>query len=203
MPRWVPTTIAIASGLIVLAGYFIGDDRLGNLPTLLTDYATFLAAVALLMGALHLVAVHGRRVLKREANSQYSAALVIGLIATFAIGVLRPGSAALAWVFDYLYAPLQSTMTALLAFFIVSGAYRAFRLRSLEAVVLLISSLGMLLAQLPFSQRLSPYLPALRDWALSIPVTAGVRGILLGTALGTMATALRALTGIDRPYTQE
>jgi hypothetical protein len=62
----------------------------------------------------------------------------------------------------------------------------------------------MLLAQLPFSQRLSSYIPALRDWAMSIPVTAGIRGILLGTALGTMATALRALTGIDRPYnTQE
>jgi len=84
-----------------------------------------------------------------------------------------------------------------LAFFIVTAAYRTFRLRNLDAGILLATSLVLLLAQLPLG---APYLRPLRDWLLSVPVTAAVRGLLLGVALGTMATSLRVLLAIDRPY---
>jgi hypothetical protein len=53
---------------------------------------------------------------------------------------------------------------------------------------------------MPFVAGLSPALPALRAWLLAVPVTAGMRGILLGIALGTIATALRVLLAVDRPY---
>ena len=119
---------------------------------------------------------------------------------TLLIGILRPASAELTWIFDYLYFPLQATMGALLAFFIVSAAYRAFKLRSVPALILLVSSLVVLITQLPFRAALSPLLPAAREWIFAIPVTAGVRGILLGVALGTTATALRVLLAVDHPY---
>jgi hypothetical protein len=203
MRRFLPVSVASLSGILVLLGYFADGEMLGNLPNLLIEAAAFLAALALLVGAAHLAIVHGRRVVGGEAQGGQSVVLVIALVATFGIGVLLPGSAALAWVFDHLLTPLQATMTALLAFFVVSGAYRAFRVRHAGAVVLLVTSLFMLLAQLAISQRLSPVVPALRDWTLAVPVTAGVRGILLGTALGTLGATLRILTGIDRPQAQE
>ena len=94
-------------------------------------------------------------------------------------------------------------MTALLAFFVVSAAYRTFKLRNVEALILLVTSLFVLFTQMPFSETLSPYLSAMRDWILTVPVTASVRGLILGTALGTIATSLRLLLTIDRPYTGE
>jgi hypothetical protein len=208
MRRFVPVAVACLSGLIVLLGYWGDGELLGNAPNLLIEAAAFLASLALLMGAAHLAATHGRRALGdasqgAEARRGFSAVLAVALVVTFAVGVLLPGSATLAWIFDHLYTPLQATMTALLAFFIVSGAYRAFRLGRAGAGVLLAASLFLLLAQLPISQRLSPYIPALRDWTLAVPVTAGVRGILLGAALGIVAATLRILTGIDRPHAQE
>jgi hypothetical protein len=39
-----------------------------------------------------------------------------------------------------------------------------------------------------------------RDWFLSVPVSAGARGILLGVALGTVMVGLRVFVGIERPY---
>ncbi len=208
MRRILSVVITCLSGLVVLASYFVASEPLERASDLLVEAAAFLGAVALLIGVSHLAVTHGRRALRREgrgtkAKPGYSAVLVIALVGTFALGVLLPGSASLAWIFDHLYMPLQAAMTALLAFSLVSGAYRAFRVDRNGASVLLGVSLFMLLAQLPLSQRLSPYIPALREWLLSVPVTAGVRGILLGSSLGILAASLRILVGIDRPQASE
>ena len=43
------------------------------------------------------------------------------------------------WVFDNIQIPLQSTVFALLAFFVASASYRGFRARSVAATVLLVA----------------------------------------------------------------
>lgn len=199
MRRVVPIAVTSLSGLVVLLDFLGGGAVLGRAPDLLIEAAAFLAALALLMGATHLAAVHGRRALQRQPQGGHSAALVIALLATFGVGVLRPGSTALTWIFEHLYTPLQASMSALLAFYTISGAYRALRLRRAGATLMLGTSMFMLLAQTAVSQHISPYIPALGAWVLAIPVTAGMRGILFGVALGIMAASLRILTGIDRP----
>jgi len=40
----------------------------------------------------------------------------------------------------------------------------------------------------------------IRSWILGVPAVGGARGILLGVALGTIATGIRILMGADRPY---
>ena len=40
-------------------------------------------------------------------------------------------------MFTYMVAPMQATMFALLAFFVASASYRAFRIRIFEATLLL------------------------------------------------------------------
>jgi len=200
MKKALPTTAAVLSGLLVLIDFFVSHPGIDALGAALVEGATILAGFALLLGVLNLLSVHGRRVATGEGRRALSLVLIVSLLATLAIGLALPGSTVLSWVFDYMYYPLQSTMAALLAFFAVSAAYRAFRLRNLEAAIMLVIALLVLSAQLPFAQAISPYLPILRDWILTIPVTAGMRGIILGTALGTLATALRVLFTVDRPY---
>ncbi|MDL1897006.1 hypothetical protein FBQ82_12075 [Anaerolineae bacterium CFX7] len=65
-----------------------------------------------------------------------------------------------------------------------------------------ISAVIVLIGSAPFMSVVSPFFPALRDWVVNVPALAGGRGILLGVALGIMATGLRLLTGIDRPYSE-
>ena len=203
MKKVLPIGAAVICGLLVLADFFIPDPQINALGAILVEGVIILAGFALLLGILNILAVHARRAVSAEKGRGPSILLIIALLATCAVGIAFPVSGATAWLFDYLYYPLQSTMTALLAFFVVSAAYRTFRLHNVEALILLVSGLFLLFAQLSFSEAISPYIPALRGWILAIPVTAAVRGIILGTALGTIATSLRILLAIDKPYAGE
>jgi hypothetical protein len=195
--------LAIAGGVLAFADFFVPNQELDALGRVLLEGVTILAAFALLLGVLNLLGTHARKVAQDRTGRGYSLTLCLALVITLAVGLFSGGGGALRWLFEYVYAPLQATLTALLAFFLVSAAYRAFRLRSGHAVILVIASLLMLLAQLPFAGALSPYLPAVRDWMLAVPVTAAMRGILLGVALGSISTALRVLLAVDRPYLGE
>jgi hypothetical protein len=65
---------------------------------------------------------------------------------------------------------------------------------------MLLTALIVLIGQVPLSVALAPAIGDLKDWILTVPTVAGIRGILLGVALGTLVTALRLLTTLDRPY---
>lgn len=200
MRKTLPTLAAVLCGLLAFVDFFVPQPQINAVATALFEGVAILAAFALLLGIMNLLGTHLRHIAARDERRGLSAILIIALLATLAIGVALPGSGALRWVFEYIYSPLQATMTALLAFFVVSALYRAFRLRNLDALILLITSLLVLLTQLPFSGALSLYLPFVREWILNVPVTAGVRGIILGAALGTIATSLRVLLAVDQPY---
>jgi len=101
--------------------------------------------------------------------------------------------------FDDVMMPILSTMFALLAFFIASAAYRAFRARNLLASLLLIAALIVML-------RFNPYLPyaayvaKVSNWLMNVPNLAGQRAIVIGIGLGIVATALKVILGIERGY---
>jgi hypothetical protein len=43
-------------------------------------------------------------------------------------------------------------------------------------------------------------LGAVQDWIMNVPQNAAKRAILMGAALGVMATGLRVILGIERSY---
>jgi len=102
------------------------------------------------------------------------------------------------WLFENVYVPLQGAFFALAAFFIATAAYRALRARNFETMLMLLAALVVFLGQTPLLQTLTDA----KEWVLQVPSEAGVRGILLGVALGTIATGLRLLVGLDRPYSE-
>ena len=93
---------------------------------------------------------------------------------------------------------MQQAVFAFLAFFIVSAAYRAFRIRTREATVLMVSALlvmiGNAIVPLP-----GPGAP-LELWILSVPAMAMQRGVILGVALGAIAQSVRILLGLERGF---
>jgi hypothetical protein len=102
------------------------------------------------------------------------------------------------WLFNNAYLPLQSAFFALVAFFLATAAYRALRARSIETTWMLVAALIVFLGQTPLFNALTQ----LKEWILNVPSTAGARGILLGVAIGTIATGLRLIVGLDRPYSE-
>jgi hypothetical protein len=103
-------------------------------------------------------------------------------------------------LYENIVIPLASSMFALLAFFMASAAYRAFRIRSMEATLLLTAAFIVMIGVLPLGYSISKYLPAFVQWILNVPNVAGQRGIVLGIALGIVATSLKIILGIERAW---
>lgn len=203
MKSLFPTAIAIATGLLVLIGYFIPLGSLQALRGTLVEWAVIVAAFALLAGVLNLLAVHWSKVQHQETGSVYSLVLIISLLATLGVVVVfGPTSTWAIWIFDNIQIPVESSLMALLAFVLLFAGIRLFRRRlDMFSVIFLITAVFVMLGTVPFlvSGPL-PILSQVRTWIAQIPAAAGARGILLGVGLGILVTSLRILMGSDRPY---
>jgi hypothetical protein len=200
--RILSTVVAMAVGLVVLADFFVNSDTIDALGLYLIRTASIVAAFALVLGVVNVLTVHLNKVYSRDKGWGYSMLLLGAMFFTLGVGFLTggPGSAQVQEIFESVLFPLEATLFSLLAFFVVTAAYRTFRVKSFETGLFVIFGMLVLLGQVPVGTRLWDQLPVIKDWVLEVPALAGARGILLGVALGTAATGLRVLLGIDRPY---
>ncbi len=160
------------------------------------------APFGVILGLMSMVMVHTTKIQRKAPKWQYSFFALGGLVATCIAGFgwgTQNGSPFM-WMFTNMQMPMSSTMFALLAFYIASAAYKAFRARSAEATVLLIAAIIVMLAQVPLGLKISSHLPDISQWILDVPNNAAKRGILLGIGLGSVATSLKILLGIERSY---
>jgi len=196
------TAIAIAVGLIVLLGYFLPIDTLFGLRVVLLEWAIIIAAFALLVGVVNLVYVHSRKVAATQNNSVYSFVLLISLGLTIGVvGWFGPGHEYSQWIFNYVQVPIETSLMALLAIILAYASARLLsrRLNSVS-VIFVVTVLIILISGTPIMGIEIPGLNEFRNWVVQVPSVAGVRGILLGVALGIIATGIRILMGSDRPY---
>jgi hypothetical protein len=91
-------------------------------------------------------------------------------------------------------------MFALLAFYIASAAFRAFRIRSFEAMLLAVAAVLVMLGRVPIGEAIWNGLPKIADWIMNVPNNAAKRAILIGAALGAIATGLKVILGLERNY---
>lgn len=195
-------SIAIATGLVVLIGYFVPLGFLNSLRVFLIEWGVVLAGVAVLIGIANLYYVHWRKMTAGDPKSVFSAVLVVSLTATLLlVGSLGPAHPSSLWLFNYVQVPIESSLVALLAVILVyAGARMLGRRLDLSSAAFIITLVIVLLATGPLFGLEVPGLAEFRSWIAQVPATAGARGILIGIALGVIATGLRILMGADRPY---
>lgn len=195
--------IAILSGIIVLLGYFIEVPGLSDLRLLFVDWAVILAAVALLIGVLNLARVHWNRVRSSQKGSFNSLVLIVSMLATLVIVVVFGGPTTpwSMWIYNNILIPVETSLLALLAVILIYAFARLFHRRITFPVLVFAGVvLFILIGAFTLPGMEIPLLRELRAWITQVWALAGVRGILLGVALGTIATGLRILLGSDRPY---
>lgn len=211
MRRELPLIITFVVGLIVLAArVFLGAD--GN-PTIITDWSNQLAdwviivsAFAVGLATVNLFRIHGDNIARQRPGWFNSLTLLVGIVVAAVVGI----GARFGWgvffrdlnqdIYDSIISPLGAAMFAILAFYIASSAYRAFRMRSLEATVMLIAAILVMLGKAPIGELLWNQFPEIADWLLNIPNTVGQRAIMIGAAIGGFSTSLRILLGIERGH---
>ncbi len=200
MKRSIPMAIAIAIGSLMLVDFFFDERHINALGGFFVESVVIIVAFALLLGLVNVLRVHVRKISRREEGWIYSIALLAVAVVVLVAGIPGSDTRFVTWIFDNVLFPLKAATFSLLAFFVATAAYRGFRLRSLESFAFMVAAIMVLLGQVPVGRYLSELVPAAKDWLLAVPATAGARGIIIGVALGTIATGVRVLVGIDRPY---
>ncbi len=193
---------ATVAGAFMTVQYFLTSSAATTAYRSILQWMQIIFAFALIVGVIGVARIHLLKLVQRRSGWVYSGVLLAGAalmsVLGFSGGIDR-GSAFL-WVFDHWQAPMQSTVFSLLAFYVASAAFRGFRARSGESLILVIAAMIVLIGRVPLGDWISPYIPITADWVLNVPALAAKRAILIGIGLGMIATSLKVILGIERTY---
>ncbi|MBE7533974.1 MAG: hypothetical protein HND44_18890 [Chloroflexi bacterium] len=201
----LPIAIALFFGWLTLLGLVF------NLPPVVTNltlgWAGLLVSFALVLGVLNLFVVHLNRTFRK--GNLYSLVLILSMAAVLTIAVLdRMGITenGMTHYFDWVQAPLEAALASLLAFFLLFAGFQLMkRQRTVWSILFLVTAVLVLTADVLLVTSWAP--PLLSVWVFRIQdviqnviVIAGVRGLLIGVALGSILLSVRMLIGLERPY---
>jgi len=169
--RHIPILIVAVIGSLTLFGWFIDEP---NIKAFVDDDATqwfdILASFAIFLGGFNLLKMQMQKVIRKKKGWQYSLFAIGGFILAIIAGFFYKGNPDVAWgthvtadgtlfkwIFTYMFAPLGATMFALLAFFVASASFRAFRIRNLEATLLLVAGIIIMIGRVPLGSSISSW----------------------------------------------
>jgi len=228
--RTIPLAITFIVGVVLIIAEFIPHKPFGNLGEDFSMYFDIIAVFAFLLGGGNLCRVHFSKVFKRKKDWQFSIVTLIGFFAMLFAGISKYNNpngmtgdvtvadSLFAQMYDSIFTPLQGTMFALLAFFVASASYRAFRAKNIDATILLMAAFVILFGRTPAPRvvadgilgswpdfthwiaKIFQFIPTLTEWIMDVPNLAGQRAILIGIALGVISMALRVILGVERTY---
>ncbi len=222
MRQTVPLLITAVVGSVLVIAYFVPHPPFDALREEFAIFFDIIAAIAFILGGGNLIRMHGGRVGRREKNWVYSLVTVIGFLVVLVVGLTKMGNpngfrdssvtaagSAFDWTYQYVFRPCASTMFAMLAFYVASASFRAFRAKNAEATLLLVVAFIILLGRTFVGTLITSWLPAslhfltipyLAEKIMTVLNFAGNRAIMIGIALGIISTSLKVIIGIDRSY---
>ena len=202
MKTQLPVAIAFLSGVLMIVAFFGTGDVLENISTEALRYMSIVAGFSILLGVVSMTRVSLGVIRRRGREWPYKIILVLCLFTMTGFGVFQgmTSNTVFDWLFDNIQKPMMATMFSVLAFFIASAAYRAFRARTVEATILLLTAIVVMIGRVPMGQYIYEDLPAVANWIMMFPNVAVQRGIIIGAALGAASMSLRIILGIERTY---
>ena len=175
------------------------------------NWTIIIGIFTLVVGIGSLISLHYDKIAHRREQWPYSIVTLIALTLMTIIGLSTPNAiqnprGLFMNLYFFVLAPVTATMFALLAFFIASAAYRAFRARTILATLLLLSATIVMLGRVPIGDMLTGWLPDgvrisdIANYILEYPNTAAKRAIYIGVGLGVASTSLKIILGVERTW---
>ncbi|MEK6695379.1 MAG: hypothetical protein AABY67_08490 [Nitrospirota bacterium] len=207
LKRQLPLAITFVMGVAFALQYYIPHPVSEGAITKVSDWMKIISGFALVLGIASVFHVHAVKIRRQAPGWGYSGVLFAAIVTTMGVGFWSGGEnkadgaqTAFGWLYDYTMVPLQGTMFSILAFFIASAAYRAFRARSPEASVLLVSAVVVMMGRVPLGQFLVPWTWNVTQWLLNVLNSAVRRAILIGVSMGSVGLSLKIILGKERSY---
>jgi len=210
-----PVAVAFIAGIIMVISFFFDESTfIGGLSQELKIWLTIVGGFTLLLGVVSITRVNYAAVKSRKPGWIYKLVTLISIFAMALPSIIprswsplfgREVGSIYDWLFLYLNLPMQATMFATLAFYIASAAYRAFRARTAESTILLLTATMVMLWRVPMGEAFLNLFPGnipeyLNTYIMNGANMAVQRGIIIGAALGAASMSLRIILGIERTY---
>ncbi len=202
MQRRIPLLICLVMGIFMIIQYFIPHKISKDIYEEMLRWDRIIIAFALILATGSLITHHQAKIKRKKQDWPFSIVTLAGLALTAVIGLVG-GVEAGSWlhtIFVNIIVPLGSSMFAILAFYMASAAYRAFRARTKDATLLLVAAFIVMLGMVPIGYALYDKLPDIAQWVLTVPNMAAKRAIMFGVALGIIATSIKIIFGIERGW---
>jgi hypothetical protein len=231
--RQLTVALTFLAGLYYVLEYFLPaglgmpgnstDNFLSPYQLPIGDTLQVVGAFALGLGIYNLVHVHGTAIRRRRPGWPNSLVFFAAFLSMTVSAFWHDVPGAAHWVgrtfdllFEGLWQNLGATMFSLLAFYIASAAYRAFRIRSGEALVLMVTAMILMLGQVPIGMALTAWVPTegqmpffgtpyeqfrienFSRWLLMRINNPVQRAIDFGIGLGALAMGLRVWLSLER-----
>ena len=226
MKRNIPLLVAMIAGFVMIAAYF--SPYTVSWGEKVVVWFDILAAIAFVLGGGTLLKVHLKKASDQVPGWGYSVVTIIAFVVMLTVGLGKIGvnpaekypafawsgsyrevGGPFWWLYEYVFKPLQATIFAMLAFYVASAAFRAFRAKNFEAILLLATAFVILLGRTAAGPALTGWFPdviegleadKLTEYLMQVFNTAGNRAIMIGIALGTASVSLKILLGVERSY---
>ena len=248
--RAIIVTVTFLAGLFFAAEFFLpvnwtavfpNDDPTRNFLTPAIQPAQnvlqIIGALALGLGTFGLVRLHLRNAVQKRAQWGYSIVLLVSFVVMATLSILNTLAEkeivergpvlerAFSILFDYTLVQLDAAMFSLIAFYIFSAAYRAFRIRSVEASILMFTAMLVMIGVVPLGAFISYTLlglpeagapeganfltqlehsiglPKIANWVLTQLNAPAQRAIEFGVGIGGLAMAIRLWLSLERGVT--
>jgi len=223
LKKWLPLIVVFITGVFFALQYYIPHSFTD---TILKDTAVWMriiVAFAMGLGIVSLFHLHITKIKRKAPAWGFSIIVFISLFGMIVAGIycgsteINTATGKLTiygWLFQNLIVPLQSTMFSILAFYIASAAFKAFRAKTKEATILLVAAIIVMFGRVPMGEWvwqqiptfqiggiiLPPTIGEITGWIMNVPNMAAQGGISLGICLGIIAMSLKIIFGIERAY---
>ena len=189
------------TAIIVLVDLFVRIPAYNSMVQTILTMGILIAAFTVAVGAVSVIVLHTRRIANRSPGQWYFSIYTLALMAmTFLLERLPfPQASELYSVLvTRVYGPLSQCAYGLIGFYVISCLYRSFRGRTSYVIVFLVAGILTLFSNAPIFALVDPRLQTIGYWIRDVPAVAGFRGLILGTAIGTIATGVRTILGFER-----
>lgn len=202
--RTIPLFITMIMGLIVVIDfYFKGLPVVGDTVPMLTKWSTIIWGFAMPYAVLSVFIDHLGVIRRREPGKWYFSAWMLFLILVMLYLGLTESISGTTYleIFQYMAAPVLSTMTGMLALYAISASFRAWHARTGEALVMIVSGIIFTLGLIaPIGEAIWPGFGPLANYLNDYIVKATRIVFFVATSLMAILLGYRTLLGQETGY---
>jgi hypothetical protein len=202
MRKKLPVAVTGVVGILMIVDYFLKVKAINTFSATLRAWGVIVSTCALGLGAVNLLMVHSKQLrTPTKSRNFFSLTLILSMMVTMLLGLVWGKSGRpFTFVYDSVIQPVNTAVFSMLAFFLGSASYRAFRARNVEASILLVVAIVVLLGQIPAGQALLPTMGKASTWVMNVLNLAGQRGLIVASGIAFIGFSLRVILGIERNH---